>query len=120
MSQVCVLLFVGLPSDNVSSVTIRSVVCLNSLKNYILYYDRDQEAILNDVRVDLALQFEFLFSATHVEVISGKQEGIYSWIAVNHALGKFDHFLHSGCSVIVCYFIIMWLSAFVSIGKLVL
>ena len=59
-------------------------------------YDRDREAILNDLRVDLALQFDFLFSATHVEVISGKQEGIYSWIAVNHALGKFDHFLHSG------------------------
>jgi len=59
-------------------------------------YCRDQQAILSDVRVDLALQFDFLFSSTHVEVISGKQEGIYSWIAVNHALGHFDHFLHSG------------------------
>jgi len=55
---------------------------------------RDQEAILNDLRVDLALQFNFLFSPTHVEVISGKQEGIYSWIAINHALGKFGHTLN--------------------------
>jgi len=71
-----------------------------------LYRDRDQEAILNDLRVDLALQFDFLFSATHVEVISGKQEGIYSWIALNHALGKFDHFLHAGLSTLTsCCFI---------------
>jgi len=70
-----------------------------------LCYNRDQEAILSDLRVDLALQFDFLFSATHVEVISGKQEGIYSWIAVNHALGKFDHFLHSGCGVSVVHFV---------------
>jgi GDA1/CD39 (nucleoside phosphatase) family len=57
---------------------------------------RDQEALLNDLRVDLAFQFEFLFSSTHVEVISGKQEGVYSWIAINHALGKFDHRMHPG------------------------
>ena len=57
---------------------------------------------MSDLRVDLALQFDFLFSSTHVEVISGKQEGIYSWIAINHVLGKFDHFLHSG--VIFCIF----------------
>jgi len=66
----------------------------------LCFHGRDQEAILSDLRVDLALQFEFLFSATHVEVISGKQEGIYSWIAVNHVLGKFDHVLHSGSTYI--------------------
>ena len=52
---------------------------------------RDQEAILNDLRVDIGLQFNFLFAPTHVEVISGKQEGIYFWISINYALGKFDH-----------------------------
>lgn len=52
---------------------------------------REQDAILNDLRVDLSLHFKFLFSPTWVEVISGKQEGIYSWIAVNYALGKFNH-----------------------------
>jgi len=82
----------------------------------IFLLNRDQEAILSDLRVDLALQFDFLFSATHVEVISGKQEGIYSWIAVNHALGKFDHFLHSGYTSYCYYYvlsIIIWPSAFV-------
>ena len=54
-------------------------------------FRREQEAILNDLRTDINLEFEFLFSPTHVEVISGKQEGIYSWIAVNYVLGKFDH-----------------------------
>lgn len=52
---------------------------------------REQDAILDDLRVDLPLEFDFLFSPTYVEVISGKQEGIYSWIAVNYVLGKFDH-----------------------------
>ena len=61
----------------------------------------DREAILNDLRVDLALKFEFLFSPTHVEMISGKQEGIYSWIAINHALGRFDHSSYPG--VFYCF-----------------
>ena len=60
---------------------------------------RDQEAILEDIRVDLATQFEFFFSPPHVEVISGKQEGIYSWIAINYALGKFDHHINGELSL---------------------
>ena len=43
------------------------------------------------MRVDIALQYNFLFSETQVEVISGKQEGVYAWIGVNYALHKFDH-----------------------------
>jgi len=77
------------------------LILAENLNAELFFFDRDQEAILSDLRVDLALQFDFLFSATHVEVISGKQEGIYSWIAVNHVLGKFDHFLHSGCNIIL-------------------
>jgi len=56
-----------------------------------LLHQKDQDTILEDLRIDLPHQFEFLFSTSHVEVISGKQEGIYSWIAINYALGKFDH-----------------------------
>lgn len=51
---------------------------------------------MDDLRVDLPLEFDFLFSPTYVEVISGKQEGIYSWIAVNYVLGKFDHNISGG------------------------
>ncbi|XP_068746463.1 ectonucleoside triphosphate diphosphohydrolase 4-like [Montipora capricornis] len=51
----------------------------------------DQEAILDDIRVDIPLKYNFHFMSSHVEVITGKQEGIYSWIAVNFELGRFDH-----------------------------
>lgn len=34
-----------------------------------------QEAILEDLRTDIPVHFNFLFSDSHVEVISGKQEG---------------------------------------------
>lgn len=51
----------------------------------------DQESILDDLRVDIPLKYNFHFISSHVEVITGKQEGIYSWIAVNFELGRFDH-----------------------------
>ncbi|XP_073239476.1 ectonucleoside triphosphate diphosphohydrolase 4-like isoform X1 [Porites lutea] len=51
----------------------------------------DQESILDDLRVDIPLKYNFHFMASHVEVITGKQEGIYSWIGVNFELGRFDH-----------------------------
>jgi len=52
---------------------------------------QDQEAILDDLRVDISLKYNFHFTSSHVEVITGKQEGIYSWIGVNFELGRFDH-----------------------------
>lgn len=36
---------------------------------------RQQEAILEDLVTDIPLEFDFLFSRSHAEVISGKQEG---------------------------------------------
>ncbi len=50
-----------------------------------------QEAIMNNLRSDIPLEYEFLFTENHAEVISGKQEGVYAWIAINYMLGKFDH-----------------------------
>lgn len=41
----------------------------------------------------MPLEFQFLFHDSHVEVISGKQEGVFAWIALNFALGKLDHSL---------------------------
>lgn len=35
----------------------------------------DQESILDDLRVDIPLRYNFHFMASHVEVITGKQEG---------------------------------------------
>ncbi|MEE6521748.1 hypothetical protein FKM82_020053 [Ascaphus truei] len=56
----------------------------------VLYYSQ-QEAILEDLRTDIPVHYDFLFSDSHVEVISGKQEGVYAWIGINFVLGRFDH-----------------------------
>ncbi|KAM8841822.1 ectonucleoside triphosphate diphosphohydrolase 7-like isoform 1-T1 [Synchiropus picturatus] len=53
--------------------------------------DSQQAAILEDLVSDVPLQFDFLFSRSHAEVISGKQEGVYAWIGINFVLGRFDH-----------------------------
>ena len=50
-----------------------------------------QDALLNDLKVDLPLMTNLQFASTQVELISGKQEGIYAWIAINYVLNKFDH-----------------------------
>ena len=39
-----------------------------------------QEALLEDLRTDIPVRFNFLFSDSHVEVISGKLEGQISVI----------------------------------------
>lgn len=41
---------------------------------------RQQEAILEDLVTDIPLEFDFLFSRSYTEVISGKQEGESSLI----------------------------------------
>uniref|UniRef100_A0A8C6SVS2 nucleoside-triphosphate phosphatase n=1 Tax=Neogobius melanostomus TaxID=47308 RepID=A0A8C6SVS2_9GOBI len=53
--------------------------------------ESEQAAILEDVVSDVPLEFDFLFSESHAEVISGKQEGVYAWIGINFVLGRFDH-----------------------------
>lgn len=53
--------------------------------------ERKQLAILTDLVKDLPLEFDFLFSQSQAEVISGKQEGVYAWIGINFVLGRFDH-----------------------------
>ncbi|XP_061836508.1 ectonucleoside triphosphate diphosphohydrolase 4 isoform X1 [Nerophis lumbriciformis] len=59
-----------------------------------------QEAILEDLRTDIPVHFNFLFSDSHVEVISGKQEGVYAWIGINFVLGRFNHALDDGEAVV--------------------
>uniref|UniRef100_A0A672J906 nucleoside-triphosphate phosphatase n=1 Tax=Salarias fasciatus TaxID=181472 RepID=A0A672J906_SALFA len=53
--------------------------------------ESQQEALLEDLRTDIPVHFNFLFSDSHVEVITGKQEGVYAWIGINFVLGRFDH-----------------------------
>ncbi|XP_043912658.1 ectonucleoside triphosphate diphosphohydrolase 7 isoform X2 [Protopterus annectens] len=53
--------------------------------------ESQQTAILEDLYTDIPLEFDFLFSDSHAEVISGKQEGVYAWISINFVLGRFDH-----------------------------
>ncbi|XP_061623302.1 ectonucleoside triphosphate diphosphohydrolase 4 isoform X1 [Phyllopteryx taeniolatus] len=62
--------------------------------------ESQQEAILEDLRTDIPVHFNFLFSDSHVEVISGKQEGVYAWIGINFVLGKFDHARNDGEAVV--------------------
>lgn len=57
--------------------------------NCICY--RSQKAILQDLQKDIPKSFDFIISENNFEVISGKQEGVYAWIAANYALQKFGH-----------------------------
>ncbi|XP_041640956.1 ectonucleoside triphosphate diphosphohydrolase 7-like [Cheilinus undulatus] len=53
--------------------------------------ESQQADILEDLITDVPLEFDFLFSRSHAEVISGKQEGVYAWIGINFVLGRFEH-----------------------------
>ncbi|TDH15645.1 hypothetical protein EPR50_G00011510 [Perca flavescens] len=53
--------------------------------------ESQQADILEDLVADVPLEFDFLFSRSHAEVISGKQEGVYAWIGINFVLGRFEH-----------------------------
>jgi ectonucleoside triphosphate diphosphohydrolase 4 len=49
-----------------------------------------QEAIISNVRNGIASNFDFHFPDGNLEIISGKQEGIYQWLAINYVLDKFN------------------------------
>lgn len=51
---------------------------------------QDQKKILDDLYDDIARDYNFLIEKTHIQVIPGKLEGIYSWIAINYVLGRFQ------------------------------
>uniref|UniRef100_A0A665UFI5 nucleoside-triphosphate phosphatase n=1 Tax=Echeneis naucrates TaxID=173247 RepID=A0A665UFI5_ECHNA len=63
--------------------------------------ESQQAAILDDLVTDVPLEFDFLFSSSHAEVISGKQEGVYAWIGINFVLGRFDHADEGECETII-------------------
>lgn len=55
---------------------------------------------MDDLRKDIPLEYNFLFTENHAEVISGKQEGVYAWIAINFMLGKFEHMVGGKISLV--------------------
>lgn len=54
------------------------------------FFSSEVEQILLDITSDIPNWFNFLFEPTHVEVISGKTEGMYAWISLNYMLGRFS------------------------------
>ncbi|OXB67370.1 hypothetical protein ASZ78_010928 [Callipepla squamata] len=72
------------------------VLCTAGMR---LLPERLQADILENLVKNVPLEFDFLFSKSHAEVISGKQEGklilpcpgVYAWIGINFVLGRFDH-----------------------------
>ena len=49
-----------------------------------------QEAIMKNVRQGIQSHFKFHFPDNNLEVITGIQEGIYQWLAINYVLNRFD------------------------------
>ncbi|CAF3590532.1 unnamed protein product [Rotaria sordida] len=50
-----------------------------------------QKQLLEDLFNDIVRDYQFLIEKTHIQVISGQLEGIYSWIAINYVLGRFQN-----------------------------
>ena len=49
-----------------------------------------QEKILKNVYENIIQKYDFYFPDSNLEIISGMQEGIYQWLAINYVLDKFD------------------------------
>lgn len=54
-----------------------------------------QDSILSELRGSIPSMTNFVFSEKNVGVITGKEEGIYAWIAANYILGKLKVSIHS-------------------------
>ncbi|XP_065882910.1 ectonucleoside triphosphate diphosphohydrolase 7-like isoform X2 [Dysidea avara] len=54
-----------------------------------------QYNIMEHLQLMIKSEYNFYLPESSVEVISGKLEGVYSWIAINYLLGKFDVSHHS-------------------------
>ena len=50
-----------------------------------------QDLILSSLRKGIISEYPFLFPEGNLEIISGRQEGIYQWLAINYVLEKLDY-----------------------------
>lgn len=50
-----------------------------------------REAILQNLQTQIPLHYKFLLPQENVKVISGKEEGIFSWITLNYLLGRLQN-----------------------------
>ena len=55
-----------------------------------LIEQNQQEAIMKNVRQGIQSHFQFHFPDSNLEIITGTQEGIYQWLAINYVLNRFD------------------------------
>ena len=55
----------------------------------------DQDGILTHLKDGINANYPFLFPDGNLEVISGRQEGIYQWLAINYVLGKLDYHIQT-------------------------
>lgn len=62
---------------------------------------KTQNSILDNLRQEIPKKFSFLFTENSVAVITGKEEGLYSWIALNYMIGRFDHTIEKGPSITI-------------------
>jgi len=63
---------------------------------------RDRDTIMNAIRTVFAntTSNPFLFRPDDARVISGEEEGVYGWLAVNHAS---DRLIQESCATVGCY-----------------
>ncbi len=64
---------------------------LNIKLKFFCVYFSEQNQIIKDLFNDIVRDYDFLVEKTHFQVISGQLEGIYSWIAINYVLGRFQN-----------------------------
>ena len=56
---------------------------------------KEQDGILSHLKDGINANYPFLFPEGNLEIISGRQEGIYQWLAINYVLGKLDYYVQT-------------------------